>query len=43
MPLNIILRYIIGTTLAWILTKITRVPRHLHGLVMGCCAAGRFI
>lgn len=40
MPLNILLRYIIGTTLAWILTKITRVPRHLHGLVMGCCAAG---
>ncbi|CAL5195264.1 unnamed protein product [Lathyrus oleraceus] len=40
MPLNILLRYIIGTTLAWILAKITRVPRHLHGLVMGCCAAG---
>ncbi|XP_004515379.2 protein PIN-LIKES 3-like [Cicer arietinum] len=40
LPLNILLRYIIGSTLAWFLNKTIRVPRHLHGLVMGCCAAG---
>ncbi|KAK2391374.1 hypothetical protein P8452_28492 [Trifolium repens] len=40
LPLNILLRYIIGIGLAWILAKITRVPRHLHGLVMASCAAG---
>ncbi|CAJ2665042.1 unnamed protein product [Trifolium pratense] len=40
LPLNILLRYIIGIALAWILAKITRAPRHLHGLVMASCAAG---
>ncbi|WJX85883.1 hypothetical protein P8452_68269 [Trifolium repens] len=40
LPLNILLRYIIGIALAWILAKITRAPPHLHGLVMASCAAG---
>ncbi|XP_042989348.1 protein PIN-LIKES 1-like isoform X2 [Carya illinoinensis] len=40
MPVNILLTFIIGSTLAWILVKITRTPRHLHGLVIGCCSAG---
>ncbi|XP_028769594.1 protein PIN-LIKES 3-like isoform X2 [Neltuma alba] len=40
MPLNILLTFIIGSALGWLLIKITRAPRHLHGLVLGCCAAG---
>ncbi|KAK2657707.1 hypothetical protein Ddye_010759 [Dipteronia dyeriana] len=40
MPLNILLTYIIGSALGWILVKITRTPRDLWGLIIGCCAAG---
>lgn len=38
MPLSILLTIIIGTALGWLLVKIARVPRHLRGLVLGCCA-----
>ncbi|XP_022641611.1 protein PIN-LIKES 3-like [Vigna radiata var. radiata] len=40
MPLNILLTYVIGTVLGLLLVKLTRVPNHLQGLVLGCCAAG---
>ncbi|KAI9100897.1 hypothetical protein K1719_024021 [Acacia pycnantha] len=40
MPLNILLTFIIGSSLGWILIKITRVPHHLQGLILACCAAG---
>ncbi|XVF82857.1 hypothetical protein PTKIN_Ptkin16aG0084000 [Pterospermum kingtungense] len=40
MPLNIILTYLIGSVLGWILIKITKTPRHLRGVVIGCCSAG---
>lgn len=40
MPVNILLTFIIGSVLAWILIKITRTPPHLQGLVIGCCSAG---
>ncbi|KAE8038503.1 hypothetical protein FH972_011005 [Carpinus fangiana] len=40
MLLNILLTFLIGTALAWILIKITRIPQHLQGLVIGCCSAG---
>lgn len=40
MPVNILLTFVIGSALGWILVKITRTPEHLHGLVIGCCAAG---
>ncbi|KAI5683891.1 hypothetical protein M9H77_05119 [Catharanthus roseus] len=40
MPVNILLTFIIGSALGWILVKITRTPQHLHGLVIGCCSAG---
>lgn len=40
MPLNILLTFIIGSALGWLLIKITRAPCHLHGLVLGCCSAG---
>ncbi|KAE9605269.1 putative membrane transport protein [Lupinus albus] len=40
MPLNVLLTYIIGTALGMLLIKIAKVPHHLQGLVLGCCAAG---
>ncbi|KAL5752249.1 hypothetical protein ACOSP7_022435 [Xanthoceras sorbifolium] len=40
MPLNILFTFIIGSALGWILVKITRAPRELWGLVIGCCAGG---
>ncbi|XP_022641610.1 protein PIN-LIKES 3 [Vigna radiata var. radiata] len=40
MPLSILVTYIAGTFLGWLLIKVVRVPPHLHGLVLGCCAAG---
>ncbi|XP_030549253.2 protein PIN-LIKES 3-like [Rhodamnia argentea] len=40
MPVNILLTFIIGSALAWVLIKLTRTPQHLRSLVIGCCAAG---
>ncbi|KAK4275882.1 hypothetical protein QN277_018895 [Acacia crassicarpa] len=40
MPLNILLTFIIGSSLGWVLIQITRVPHHLQGLILACCAAG---
>ncbi|XP_059437268.1 protein PIN-LIKES 3-like isoform X2 [Corylus avellana] len=40
MPVNILLTFFIGSILAWLLIKVTRTPKHLHGLVIGCCSAG---
>ncbi|KAK7268728.1 hypothetical protein RIF29_21436 [Crotalaria pallida] len=40
MPLNIIVTFIVGTALGWLLMKITKAPRDMQGLVLGCCAAG---
>ncbi|KAJ8427558.1 hypothetical protein Cgig2_006629 [Carnegiea gigantea] len=39
MPVNILLTFMIGSILGWILIKIGRAPNNLHGLVIGCCAA----
>ncbi|KAK9078866.1 hypothetical protein SSX86_002924 [Deinandra increscens subsp. villosa] len=40
MPVNILLTFIVGSGLGWVLCKITRTPEHLYGLVIGSCAAG---
>ncbi|XP_057425312.1 protein PIN-LIKES 3-like [Lotus japonicus] len=40
MPLNILLTFVIGTALGWLLVKITRAPHDMQGLVLGCCSAG---
>ncbi|OIW17612.1 hypothetical protein TanjilG_28962 [Lupinus angustifolius] len=40
MPLNVLLTFMIGTFLGWLLIKVTRVPHHLQGLVLGCCSSG---
>nr|GMD58242.1 protein PIN-LIKES 3-like [Ipomoea batatas] len=39
-PVSILITFIVGSALGWILVKIARAPRELHGLVIGCCAAG---
>ncbi|XP_016498516.1 protein PIN-LIKES 1-like isoform X2 [Nicotiana tabacum] len=39
-PVSILITFLFGSALGWILVKITRAPRHLHGLVIGCCAGG---
>ncbi|KAK2650909.1 hypothetical protein Ddye_018398 [Dipteronia dyeriana] len=40
MPVNILLTFVIGSALAWILVKVTGTPQHLQGLVIGCSSAG---
>ncbi|OMO65684.1 Auxin efflux carrier [Corchorus capsularis] len=35
-PVNISILCTLGLAFGWILAKITRTPRHLHGLVIGC-------
>ncbi|XP_040995488.1 protein PIN-LIKES 3-like isoform X1 [Juglans microcarpa x Juglans regia] len=40
MVVNVLITFLIGSALAWILVKITRAPQHLHSLIIGCCAAG---
>uniref|UniRef100_A0A803MHR4 Uncharacterized protein n=1 Tax=Chenopodium quinoa TaxID=63459 RepID=A0A803MHR4_CHEQI len=40
MPINILVAFIIGAILGWLLVKITRPPKHLKGLIIGTCSAG---
>lgn len=40
MPFNILVTFIVGSALGWMLIKITSPPKHLKGLILGCCAAG---
>ncbi|XP_076934600.1 protein PIN-LIKES 3-like [Bidens hawaiensis] len=40
MPVNILLTFIIGSALGWLLLLIARPPQHLKGLIIGTCAAG---
>ncbi|GAB4848360.1 hypothetical protein Ancab_003053 [Ancistrocladus abbreviatus] len=40
MPFNILITFLIGSLLGWILIKITNAPEHLKGLILGACAAG---
>ncbi|CAK7355880.1 unnamed protein product [Dovyalis caffra] len=40
MPINVLITFIIGSLLGWLLVKITKAPKGLRGVIMGCCAAG---
>ncbi|KAJ4702358.1 putative Auxin efflux carrier family protein [Melia azedarach] len=40
MPFNILITFIVGSILGWIVVQFTRPPAHLRGLIVGCCAAG---
>ncbi|KAL9239353.1 hypothetical protein vseg_013686 [Gypsophila vaccaria] len=39
-PVNIFLTFAIGSALGWVLGKLTRVPKNIHGLIVSSCAAG---
>ncbi|CAF2060837.1 unnamed protein product [Brassica oleracea var. botrytis] len=39
MPINLLLTFIIGSLLGWIVILITKPPSHLRGLIVGCCDA----
>ncbi|KAF9686565.1 hypothetical protein SADUNF_Sadunf02G0002400 [Salix dunnii] len=39
MPFNILITFVIGSILGWIVVQFTRPPSYLHGLIVGCCAA----
>lgn len=40
MPFNILFTFLLGSALGWVVIQLTRAPSHLHGLIIGCCAAG---
>lgn len=40
MPINVLITFIVGSALGWILIRITRPPPRLRGLILGCSAAG---
>lgn len=40
MPVNILLSFIFGLILGWIMLRITRAPAELKGLILACCSAG---
>lgn len=40
MPINMLIAFIIGTALGWLLFKIAKPPKHLKGVVIAACCAG---
>ncbi|KAM0067878.1 putative membrane transport protein [Helianthus debilis subsp. tardiflorus] len=42
MPVNILLTFIIGSVLRWVLIIIAKLPQHLKGLIHGTCSAGTY-
>ncbi|KAK8607375.1 hypothetical protein V6N13_053115 [Hibiscus sabdariffa] len=40
MPFNILMTFVLGTAIGWVLIKIAKAPQHLRGLILSCCAAG---
>nr|XP_043632779.1 protein PIN-LIKES 3-like [Erigeron canadensis] len=40
MPVNILLTYILGSVLGWMLLIVVKPPQHLKGLIIGACSAG---
>ncbi|PON73242.1 Auxin efflux carrier [Trema orientale] len=40
MPVNVLITFLVGSILGWIVIHFTRPPQHLRGLILGCSAAG---
>ncbi|KAL2907155.1 Protein PIN-LIKES 3 [Bienertia sinuspersici] len=40
MLVNVLLTYLLGSALGWVLNKVTRAPKHVKGLVLASCSAG---
>ena len=43
MPFNILITFVIGSALGWLLIKLTGAPQRLKGLILGSCAAGTYL
>ncbi|KAJ4844241.1 hypothetical protein Tsubulata_021417 [Turnera subulata] len=43
MPLNVLLTFVVGSALGWLVNKITGASDNLRGLVVVCCAAGNLM
>ncbi|KAG1326856.1 protein PIN-LIKES 3-like [Cocos nucifera] len=40
MPVNLLLNFVIGSALGWVVIQITNAPTHLRGVILACCSAG---
>ncbi|XP_074308680.1 protein PIN-LIKES 3-like [Silene latifolia] len=40
MPVNVLIAFLLGSALGWVLVKLTNAPKHLKGLIIGACSAG---
>ncbi|XP_045813687.1 protein PIN-LIKES 3-like [Trifolium pratense] len=40
MPVNILITFLLGSALGWILIILTRPPKNIEGLIVGVCSAG---
>lgn len=40
MPVNILMTFLLGSALGWIIVKVTKPPKHTEGLIVGVCSAG---
>ncbi|CAN1163056.1 Protein PIN-LIKES 3 [Linum perenne] len=40
MPVNILITFMVGSALGWMVIQLTKPPQQLRGLIIACCAAG---
>ncbi|CAN0924293.1 Protein PIN-LIKES 3 [Linum grandiflorum] len=40
MPVNILVTFVVGSALGWMVIQLTKPPKELKGLIIGCCAGG---
>ncbi|XP_038980978.1 protein PIN-LIKES 1-like [Phoenix dactylifera] len=40
MPVNLLLNFVIGSALGWVVIQITNAPTHLRGVILASCSAG---
>ncbi|XP_021759360.1 protein PIN-LIKES 3-like isoform X1 [Chenopodium quinoa] len=42
MVVNILLTFLLGSAMGWVLAKLTKAPKHIKGLILASCSAGNF-
>ncbi|KAL9241497.1 hypothetical protein vseg_015606 [Gypsophila vaccaria] len=40
MPVNVLITFLLGSALGWVVVRVTRAPKNLKGLIIGSCSAG---
>ncbi|XP_021759367.1 protein PIN-LIKES 3-like isoform X2 [Chenopodium quinoa] len=40
MVVNILLTFLLGSAMGWVLAKLTKAPKHIKGLILASCSAG---